>query len=566
MGVGMSRFKSYEWIKQRLNIALSVSGLSATVLTVGLVLSPGNILAGQNGPLIPATNSGAVGTGVLRTPDDIARDSALVATRGTVAGIVVNAPTIPLPEYNALKASMATSPATEKPEEPSGPLISVSGVNFAGAVQHENGVGTWPPDVDGAVGSNQIVQTTNSSIDVWSKVTSGTPAHLASFSENSLVGSTDNLGDGRVVYDFAWQRWVILIDDFSNLANTGKPEAFLAISKTSNAAGSYFVFPISMNTSPSGLFFDFPQLGMDQDAILITGNWFSSTAFVSPAAFSIAKARVYNGFGFGFSFGFPGSAVGTIAPPIVLAADQNSNDYFLSAPVGTSQTHLDKFTMTEAGRTGTTFSGPINIPVSSYCTPPPLAPQTCGSASSVNAIDTSDGRFQNRSVQYGVQLWNTHTIALGCGTTFPEIRWYAINSNSNSIIQSGNIFLDSTSFDFNPGISSAFNSSAALTWTATDPNNTTAPNNAMMIMAGRQTSDPLNSMTENTTPLVTSATCSTQNFDPNFGHQRWGDYSSSSVDSNGLSPNNVYWIFNEFTAGNSTTNTWATEVARVVNP
>jgi hypothetical protein len=274
------------------------------------------------------------------------------------------------------------------------------------------------------VGSNQVVQTTNASIDVWSKVTSGVPAHLASFSENSLVGSSDFLGDGRVLYDFAWNRWVILIDDFSHLSNSGLTEFFLAVSKTSNAAGSYFVFPISMNTSPSGLFFDYPQLGMDQDAVLITANWFNGNTFVSPSAFAIAKERIYNGLGFGFSFGFPGASIGTLAPPIVLAADQNSADFFISAPVGTSQTNIKKFTMTEAGRTGTIFSGPVNIPVSSYCTPPPLAPQTCGAANSSNALDTLDGRFQNRSVQTGAQLWNTHTIALGCGATFPEIRWY----------------------------------------------------------------------------------------------------------------------------------------------
>jgi hypothetical protein len=134
------------------------------------------------------------------------------------------------------------------------------------------------------------------------------------------------------------------------------------------------------------------------------------------------------------------------------------------------------------------------------------------------------------------------------------------------VIQSGNIFLNGTSFDFNPSIGSAGNNTAALNWSATDPNNTTTRRNAMMIMAGRNAGDPSGSMTLNTTPLVTSPACMTQNFDRNFGHQRWGDYSSSSVDSNGISPNSIYWIFDEFTAGNSTTNTWATEVARVANP
>jgi hypothetical protein len=550
-------------VSRRGAIAFSLRQLSVAMLTAGLALSPTYALcAGQNGPVIAATNSGVVGAPVLRTPEDRARDAGLAPTNPGVPGVVINGPTIPLDEYNSLKATMASMPASEKlgPATYSGPYISVRGVNFPGAVQHENSVGTWPPDVDGAVGLNQVVQTTNSSIDVWSKVTSGVPAHLASFSENSLVGSADNLGDARVVYDFAWNRWVILIDDFSHLSNSGQPEAFLAISRTSNAAGSYFTFPIRVSTNPSGLFFDYPQLGIDQDAILITGNWFQGRSFISPAAFAIAKARVYNGFGFGFSFGFPGASIGTLAPPIVLAADQNSLDWFISAPVGTSQTVLKKFVMAEAGRTSTTFSGPVNITVSSYCTPPPLARQTCSANNSANLIDSLDGRFQNRSVQTGAQIWNTHTIALGCGTTFPEIRWYELNGNSNSVVQSGNIFLNGSSFDFNPSIGTSGNVNAALTWSATDPSSS---RNGMMIMAGRNPADPLGSMTLNSTPLATSGTCLTGNFDPNFGHQRWGDYSASSVDSNGISPNGVFWIFNEFTAG---TNTWATEVARVANP
>jgi hypothetical protein len=306
---------------------------------------------------------------------------------------------------------------------------------------------------------------------------------------------------------------------------------------------------------------------MDQDAILITANWLNGNTFVSPSAFAIAKARVYNNQSFGLSFGFPGSSIGTLAPPIILAADQNSTDFFISAPVGRNQTAIKKFTMTEAGRTGTTFSGPVNITVSSYCTPPPRAPQTCGSAISRNALDTSDGRFQNRSVQTGTQLWNTHTITLGCGTTFPEIRWYEFNNSNNTVIQSGNTFFNRTSFDFNPSISSAGDNTAALTWTATDPNNATNQRNAMMIMAGRNSGDSLGGMTPNSTPLATSSACLTNNFDSRFGSQRWGDYSASSVDSNGISPNSIYWIFNEFTGGSSIVpNFWATEVARVANP
>jgi len=462
---------------------------------------------------------------------------------------------------------MANSPATAErgARTTVGPNVSVRGVNFAAAFQHENSVGTWPPDTDVAAGSTQIVQTTDSSIDVWKKVSSGVPTHLASFSENSFVGNADSLGDGRVLYDFAWGRWVILIDDFSNLSNSGLPEFFLAVSKTSNAAGSYFVYPVAINTSSSGLFFDYPQLGLDQDAVLITGNWFQGNTFISPSAFAIAKARIYNGFGVGsgFSFSFPGASVGTLAPPIVLAADQDFADYFIAAPVGAGQTNILKFTMQRAGRTSTAFSGPVNIPVTSYSTPPPLAPQTCSATNSHNLLDTLDGRFQSRSLQNGVLLWNAHTIARN--STSPGVRWYEFNTSTNTVRQFGNSAESSSSFDFNPSIGSAAGDEAALNWTATDPHAAT-PHDAMMITAGRKATDPLGLMTPNTTPLVISSTCMTQNFDSLFGHQRWGAYSAVAVDSLGLTPTSFYWIVNEFTAGTSTTNFWKSEIARVANP
>jgi hypothetical protein len=248
------------------NPPFMLSRLVASALCAWLALVATGYCAeigGQYGPVIAATNKGFVGRPILRTPDDRARDADIVPTSPEAPGVVVNSPTIPLEEYNALKATMAAmanSSASEKTAPvASGPYISTRGVNFTGAVEGENSINKVPPDVDGAVGLNQVVQTTNSSVDVWSKVTSETPTHINSFSENSLVGSTDSLGDGRVLYDFAWNRWVILIDDFSNLSNSGKTEFFLAISQTSDAAGSYFIFPISMNTSPAGCFLIFPS-------------------------------------------------------------------------------------------------------------------------------------------------------------------------------------------------------------------------------------------------------------------------------------------------------------------
>src|SRR5207248_11740303 len=58
-------------------------------------------------------------------------------------------------------------------------------------------------------------------------------------------------------------------------------------------------------------FWDFPQLGMDQDAVLITANILNGNTFLGADFFAVAKARLYNGLGFSVPV-FTG-LVGTLA-------------------------------------------------------------------------------------------------------------------------------------------------------------------------------------------------------------------------------------------------------------
>jgi hypothetical protein len=520
---------------------------------------------------VTAGGSAVISAPVLRTLEDISREVPSGPRRPAAAGFIINAPTIPIYEYNALKGQpglhapiQQSAGTTQMP--PATPYAAVKGVNFTAAIEGENGINSAPPDVHAAVGTDQIVETTNASIDVYSKVASGTPTHIRSFSQASLTGNyDDDLGDARVLYDWNWNRWVITIDDFSNLSNSGLPQYYICVSQTPEATGAYWVSTITFTTNTAGLFFDYPQLGMDQDAVLITFNLFSNT-FVGPTALAIAKARVYNGQGptsIGQAALFTQSAsTGTLAPPIVLAKDQNSADFFIAAPVGSGQTVIHRFVMRNAGRTGTTFSVLSDISVASFTTPPANAPQTCGGVGSGFELDTSDGRFVNASIQNGTRLWNTHSIADGARA---KVRWYEF-STAGTVTETGNLHLNGTSHDFNASIASASGQDAVMTWSATDPTNS---KNAMVIVAGRLSAAPANSMTINSTPLVTSSVCLDHNFDPNFGHERWGDYSSVSVDfaTGTLNPSLFYWINNEFSTNNSILKTdgWATRIARVAN-
>ena len=110
--------------------------------------------------------------------------------------------------------------------------------------------------------------------------------------------------------------------------------------------------------------YDFPQLGMDQDAVLFTANIFNGNSFRGADFFAVAKARLYNGLGFSVPV-FTG-LVGTLAPPIV--RDQNSSTFLIAAPP--SGTTLSKYTATNTSNPVLTLTGPVSITVPSYSVPP----------------------------------------------------------------------------------------------------------------------------------------------------------------------------------------------------
>jgi len=509
------------------------------------------VLAESGGSIAPSGNTFG-GPAKVLTPAQM-NVALQQASRAPVGPI--NRPTIPLDQYRAAKAAaasegfQASTPGTTGTGA-SGPTF---GTNFTGAVEGENSNDDFPPDADSAVGPSQILQPTNSSIDIWTK----TGSHLHSISENSFVGNTSNdaLGDGRAIYDAVYNRWIVLMADFSNVSGSGRPLYYLAVSQTSDATGAYFVFApnVSLNLPP-GEVLDFPQLGLDQDALLITANTFNRTeAFTGSIVFAIPKALAYNGRQYSVPIFRAPIKSGTLAPPLV--EDNNGADFFVAVPMSSPAAVVQKFTMKEAGRSNVSFSGPTYISVPSYREPPPNANQTCTGSNTELQIDTSDGRFENRSYQYGVFLWQTHPVNQG-GRSVPV--FYEFNTTSNSLVQRGMFSASATSFDFNPHIAADTSGNAIVSWTATEP---TAGKDALVMFAGRTSTTPLGVMLSGPT-IAGSTSCLADNYDRDFGNQRWGDYSAANLDP--ASPGS-FWVTNEKIAGSAASGTdyWATHHARV---
>ena len=415
--------------------------------------------------------------------------------------------------------------------------------NFDGMSQQ----GVFPPDPHGAVGLSHFVQVTNSHVDIYTVA----GVLVKSVTLNAFFGEANFLFDPRAVYDPIWNRWIIVATRRANSAADPVKKFRLAVSTTSNPTGSFFTYTVNFGGGviQNGDFWDYPQLGFDQDAVFITGNIFGSVSFRTTAMTPIAKARLYNGLGFSAPL-FTGLAA-TLAPPIV--QDQNANAYFVAANNGV-QLHLYR---------GTNLSNPANatlvqqalVAVPAY-TVPPAAVQP-GTAVK---LDTLDRRFVNASSQVGDSLWNVHTITAG-GLATPK--FYQIDTEgagANSIKQQGFFFAAGPSHDWNASIAANAAGEAFVTWSSTNPG---IGVNAQVRVSGRQPTDPLGVIGSGVS-LFQSPTAYTQfcaSCAPNV--TRWGDYSAVSLRPNAAgacAANRRAWVTNQKTNGPTT---WGTRIAQI---
>lgn len=425
-------------------------------------------------------------------------------------------PTMPIDQYADLKTRLhAEGPGIEKPldaqaeAQPRAPVILV-GPNIAGATDVDR---LTPPDTHGAIGRDHFVEITNSHIDIFLRTN---PSQRTSMSLAAFFGYTARvLFDPRVVYDNVWNRWIVTADAFQESAT--RQLFFVAVSTTSNALGPYFIYPLNV-TFAAGDFWDYPQLGFDQDALIFTANVFAASGgFKGADMFAVAKARLYNGLGFAVPV-FTGLR-GTLAPPIVL--DQNARTYLVAASGGSA---LSLYTLTNSSRPNAIqLAGPVNVPVPGYSAPPPARQPGTGAV-----LDTLDGRFVNASTQTGDVLWQVHTINL-VGYAAP--RFYQIDTVTHSLVQSAFFFGTSTSYDFNASIAANGSNDVFVTWSMTDAARGT---NAQVRFSGFDHNNGF--------PYSLGAGTAAFTSPVPYGGFRWGDYSAVTIDP--ANPRRA-WLVNE---------------------
>ena len=454
---------------------------------------------------------------------------------------------IPLPQGFA---PLAEDPVRQSTMGPATPAV---GTSFEGLGRGQYGfvVNSAPPDTNGAVGATQYVQWVNTSFAIFDKATG---AKIAGPTGGNTLWAgfgggcaTNNDGDPVVLYDKAAQRWV-----FSQFSVSSTPFLqCIAVSTTSDATGTYNRYSFQYNT-----FDDYPKMGVWPDAYYETFNMFNAVTniFVGSDACAYDRTAMLAGtaatqicFQQNFTVGglLPSDLDGATPPP---AGSPNYMLFF-----GNNNLNLYKFHVDFATPTNSTFTGPTVLGVAAFsplCGGGTCVPQPGTSQQLDSLADRLMYRLAYRNFGTHESLVVNHSVAVGGGSG--GVRWYEIQNPSGTptVAQQGT-FAPDASFRWMGSIAMDQFGDIALGYSVS--NSTTL--HPSIAYTGRVPTDPAGTM-EGEVSIVSGAGSQ------NAGLNRWGDYSSLTVDP---IDDCTFWYTQEYIKINGSFN-WNTRIANFKFP
>jgi hypothetical protein len=413
-----------------------------------------------------------------------------------------------------------------------GPLLNgTPGIDFEGIGFNIDGE---PSDSNMAVGPNHIVETVNTEWAVYDKtghIAAGFPKSLGSIWASMGGACAGNQGDPIVQYDRLADRWFL-----SQIGSESAPYSLCqAVSKTNDPTGAYSLYEYSFNNFP-----DYPHYSVwptaSNPAYLQMAHLFMSLkgGFVGTAACAYDRTAMLAGkpnpvqicFTISNDGGFqPSDLDGSTAPPA------GSPGYFITFE--TTSLHQFQLTPNFANPSASTFTGPINIPVSSFSPSCGGTGGTCVPQSgTTQKLDTLGDRmmyrlaYRNFGDHEALVVNHSVTSVLSVAP-----RWYEIRTPNNTptIFQQGTYAPDST---FRWMGSMAMDKAGDMLLSYSVSSSSIDPG---LAYTGRVPTDAAGTMeSENT--LLTGTHFQT-------GHSRWGDYSAARIDP---SDDCTFWFVNQY--------------------
>ena len=369
-----------------------------------------------------------------------------------------------------------------------------------------------PPDPNAAVGAGRIVEVVNDLIRVTNRLGAeqcGGPVTL-----NRLLRTTDGLTDPRVQFDNVNQRFSLSVT-VSTVSASDTPATWVAATQTDDPCGSWWVYRLTFHGDayPTGTMLDFPMLGQDTNALLLSlrtclrgKNCLDADGAIF-TVFGLPKTTIYSG----AHVEFDSFRVDSLTAPVTNAGQPmiaSSVSFFLAAVPGTG---YKLYRLTNSGGPGATLTKTtINDPFSK-------PPRRVNQPSTTATLDPSDGNITSAPYFDGTRIWFTH---VGDDDHFPTVRYGAVDTGSNTV-ETVWAFHSGSSDDFNPSLAvgiSPRGETVFLNWAFTD---TSAGTATSALLASGDASQPIVTIAGPGTVYASGGVSS---------QDRFGDFSSVSVD------------------------------------
>jgi hypothetical protein len=439
------------------------------------------------------------------------------------------------------------------------PLVSTTSLlNFDGISDVD---GDAPPDTNASVGQTQVVETVNTSYQVFDKSTGTSvlgPAEIGGIF-SSLTGSGQicngdlfatglfiGYSDPVVLYDKVAGRWFISIVAFDALSLSKFSEC-IAVSTTWDATGSYVVYEFSFGSSLN----DYPKFGVWSDGYYASYNIFANAqTFVGPEVCVYDRTAMLAGASAN-SICFQRSTSDASLLPADLDGTtlrQAGEPNFYLELATSNSLKLYRFHSDFTTPANSTFAGPTGLTVASYteaCAVNGTCVPQSGTRQKLDSIgDRLMFRLGYRNFSDHDALVATHSVK--AGTTPAAVRWYEIRDPGGTpvvyqqaTLTSGgtSLWMGSIATDKAGDIAVGFSESSSKI-------------HPSIAYTGRMPSDPLGTM-ESISTILNGLGSQTG------GLSRWGDYTSMAIDP---VDDCTFWYANEYLPSNGSFN-WNTRLA-----
>ncbi len=411
---------------------------------------------------------------------------------------------------------------------------------FPGIDSLDSFCGCEPPDTHAAVGLNHVVEVVNTSIAMFDKSGNvvSAPQAFTTFFDSSIVAGDTFTFDPVVAYMEDIDRWAVAILSGAT-ASAAETDLLLAVSDSADpTAGWTEQHRIDFGGVSPGLFADYPKIGWNADALVVTLNMFGNS-FEDVNIVTVDKASVTdNDRGTFTSFLTERTPENfTMAAATMHGSVPGDPMWFVGQTgFGGTQNTVRLTRMDNPLSADPTFNTFL-VPVSTYVGGNlPNAPQPGGSR------QTNDSRMLNAEMRDG-RLVAAHTVNVG---GVAKATWYEFdvsNPNAPQFTQQATIDPEAATATYFPSVAINAAGDIGVTYMQSSATEFTS-----MYVVGQATGGLAGTMAP---PQLVKAGNQT------FPGSRSGDYSGITVDP----VTDTFWAANEVSLSGSPDPRWSTHIA-----